>query len=520
MVGGKPEKRTAAHWGISTRGWVALGAIVLVAAALRMWRLAEPPGGYLAFNEGFYLGLGRQTQNFGFARWLLHPADLKNPPLYGGLLALLFHLHAPQIASARLVSAASGVASVVLTALLGRLLFDERTGLVASGALAVMPGVVLVDHNIQDDALLVALLLAGVYLYVLSIRSDRRGQTILAGVCLGLAALAKQPAVLGLVAMALWEVWRTSPKRWIRSARYWTFTGVTVLVAAPWYVLQLVANRSSMVAALAGNSGRAEMSALGASFWRLTLASELVWMVFPLAAVAAAGGVVFMARQRKVGDRLVLVFLAVFLAYYLRFHFHSYYLLPIAPFVALAIGRLVMGAFPTLASTATARLAVAACLIAAMLVGAVVMMSGQKWGRWSPVTLAPPSVGEHVLAGSDAEGILGPALDLSNAPPPTIGLVQYLAALPPAGASACLLDIGIVEPDGRLYPAEEVLLDEWTRPVVFGYAIGQRAANSVPQDFSNAHWTAETVGPGWWIGRVTVREPSGFYIYDHASFRG
>jgi hypothetical protein len=501
--------------------WLLLGGITAIGAILRGARLDEAPGGFLVFNENFYLDLATREQARGLFAWFYNPLDLNNPPFYVALVSTIVRLGGPLLVSARLVSVLSGLATIALTFLLGRLLFDKRTGLVAAAAIAVMPGVVLVNHNIQVDSLFVALLLAGVFFYVRSARVGKISDAVLGGLFLGLALLTKQPAILALIALAVWRVWAQKQFSWLRERRTWAFALTTAVVGGSWYAFQLLFAPTRLLGAMVSVANRPEMLTIDGRFWA-NLGTQLVWMVFPLAAAVAVVGVVVMARRRESGDLLVFVFLAVYLAYDVPFHLHSYYLLPLAPFIALAIGRACIGAFDREAPAPALRIAGVSILIASMAFGSVMMMSGQKWGRWSPTDLRlEPDPGfsrVHLFYDPSMDGLFS-SLEFAVDPqlsPTRVTAEEFVKEPIKPGIENLYLSPYIRTSSGTRVPSREDLTETWVRPVLFGFAVGQtRDATSRTQVFANSPWTAEPVGPWWQFGIQSVPYPTDYSIYSH-----
>jgi hypothetical protein len=510
--------------------WLVLAGIVVLGILLRGARLGEAPGGYLAFNEGFYIDEALKEAVRAPWDWFVHPLLYDKPPLYTGIVQMLYRFRLPEVAAARMVSVVAGTITIYLVFCLARLIYDERTALASAAAIAVMPGVVLVDHNIQVDPLFVALMMAALVLYVVAWRTERVAVAVVAGCVLGVAVLTKQPAVLALPAIALWEVWRTGSLRELRSRRFIAFVCPALLVGASWYVLELLIAPTQFLSAMASTGDRTPLSDLSASFWSFCIGSELLWMLFPAAAILALLGIAYMLFRRTAGDKFVLVFSAIFLAYYVPFHLHSYYLLPAVPFLALAIGRFIAGGFSERFRIPIARSVLLAILVAAMVLGSVLMLGGKKWGRWSPMSYdRRPDAGYsrvHVYYDSSIAGVYGPTLGLMPAKlSPTSTTVGAFIASPQApGVENLLVSTMYVSPAGQV-PRHQSIPETWFRPVLFGWAVGEmfpedsRARHLVmAQVFTNGPWTVQRVGPWWSFGIHASSIDSGLYLFDRASF--
>jgi len=174
------------------------------------------------------------------------------------------------------------------------------------------------------------------------------------------------------------------------------------------------------------------MTVLSPDFWVSALGVEFLWMLFPVAGVLALAGLAFAAWRRSKGDKLVLVLVGVFLGYYILLHFHSYYMLPMTPFLALAIAAVTVDAFSRHYRARAARIVLVVSLVACMTLFSLVMLGGQKWGRWSPVAIRESygSLGEPVI-GNRLADFFGPTVGIVDRTwkTPVLTATQY-AALP------------------------------------------------------------------------------------------
>ncbi len=506
-----------------TTTWLFVGGIVVLATILRAAYLREGPGGFQVYNEIFYLEHAQREASRALLSIFYNPVDLNNPPLFTALAAMVVRLHGPIVAGTRMISVLSGIASVVITFLLGRMLFDERTGLISAAVLAVMPGMVLVNHNIQVDSLFVALLMGGVFFYVRSSRSGAMSDAAVGGVLLGLATLTKQPAILALFGLAAWRSWAQLGFSWLREKRTWVFVATSIVVGGSWYAVQLVMRPRLLISSMISVSQGPGMLSHDMYFWGYTLGSELMWALFPLAAAVAAAGVWVMAAKREPGDRFVLTFVVLYLGYYIGFHKHSYYLLPLLPFLALTIARACTGAFSekdAAPAVRVARIAVVSVLLAAMTLGSVVTMTGQKWGRWSPMELQirpdPGYQSVHLYYNSWLDGMYS-SLKWAVNPQysPTLATAEQFNAAPAEpGVEKLYLVPRLFGPNGQRLPAREDLTESRVRIVLFGFAIGQRWDFSTrTQVFTNEPWTAEKVGAPWQFGMQSMRVVKDYSLY-------
>lgn len=503
---------------LSRRKIIAVAGILLIVAAalaVRAYRLTEPAGGFFGFNEGLYLLRAEAEANRGFFAWLTDPAYPTVFPLYQVTLIMLARVGAASLALARAISIAAGVATVYTTYRLGDLVFSRRAGLAAAAILAVTPGAVLLNHNAQPESLMVCLIVLATYLYVLAARQKRDRLALLAGVVGGLAVLTKPTALVFLLSLAVWETWGRHDLRWLRRPRARLFAGGLTAVGLPWYAWRALMDWGEY-ASTAGDLGERAQGLAGIGFldWG---SREIVWMLGPLTAIAAVAYLMFGLRRRSAGDKLVLSYVAVVLALFALFHFHSYYMLPLTPFAAMGIGSVVDRIFELRRSIGYA---FGTALVATASLCMLLTMTGQKWGRWSPAYLedAFEKTGTpSTLFVTDAiRGHLGPPIEYYV----TDAELRYL----PAGVyrprdlgityddTALLMSFELGNPQGERLSADEDLLEDRIRPVFFGYALGQ-----VPPSqhlFANGDWEAERVGPWWRIGWDISRQHSTMALYD------
>ncbi|MEN9979818.1 MAG: tetratricopeptide repeat protein [candidate division WOR-3 bacterium] len=145
-------------------------------------------------------------------------------PLYPLFLGMLYRLFGVNFFLVRLVQALLGSAGCVLLVLLGRRLFDERTGFYAGLAMAVYPLLIFFDGELLIPVLLIFLLLAGFLLFY----QEERGWFYLplAGLLFGLAAIARPNVLVFVLVFFFWLLLRHQRRRLSRALLF----GLAVLV--------------------------------------------------------------------------------------------------------------------------------------------------------------------------------------------------------------------------------------------------------------------------------------------------
>lgn len=342
-----------------------LGAILLIAASVRVWRLGWGLDEGMFFPDekaiwGSYLFAFR-SPSVG----ALFGHTLNYPPLYGyavgvatGVVYALGALGPARdfpgaILVARGVSVAAGLGTVLIVWRLGRRWYGARAGAIAAALLAVTPFEVIQTHYANADVLLGT---CSALTLLLALRLRERagaGSAFLAGASAGLAFAAKYPGIAFAAATA-WVVGEIAWER--RSVRCALLLGaaavagfaVAVVLACPPCVFEtsrLVrevrwlrylstsgwAPENGFIAPSLGWYARPYVYQLVAS-----LPFALGWPLY----AAAIAGIVVALRRRSVADRVLLIgLLAYFVVMGRTTLVYPRYLVPLFPGMALLAGR-------------------------------------------------------------------------------------------------------------------------------------------------------------------------------------
>jgi hypothetical protein len=323
-----------------TTTWIIVGlAAFALGLALRVYGIGEPFGGYLSFNEGYYAEVARDAlaRPLGalFASAL---AEAAPPPLYLVLLRAVFQIAGVGVTQARAFSIFLGIATLPCVYAVARRMAGARAGVLAASAFWLMPASVMIQRNVQTDALLVLALWAAVALWVVS-EDGPLLMSAAAGAATGIAMLTKQNGVLVLAVLVIHEAWAHGPRA-LLTRRVGVLAGVAAAVALPWYAYGLGSAGGRFVGTQSGLAGLAAKSGISAKFLTSTLGGELVWMLSAPLAVLGLTALVRAAVRRDPDDRLLLTGAAVMTAFFIAFHAHSYYLYPALGFFALAAVRM------------------------------------------------------------------------------------------------------------------------------------------------------------------------------------
>ncbi len=232
--------------------------ILLGALGLNTHRLGRP--GLHYFDESFHAIVARNLLKHPLTPTLIDvpylPADptrwseshvwLHKPVLPLWTIAASFGCLGVNTLALRLPSALLATGAVGLTGLIGRALFDRRTGLIAAGLQAINPVItMLVQGSLFSDHIDVALLFwveVGAYFLIRAARSGSWGDVGAVGVAQGLAYLSKSylAALLTGLAVVLWLLPRVGLVAWddskLRGRHLLGLLGATLATAAPWMI--------------------------------------------------------------------------------------------------------------------------------------------------------------------------------------------------------------------------------------------------------------------------------------------
>ncbi len=308
----------------------ALTAIAVVGLGLRLWHVNSM--GYNS-DEAVYAGQGAAlASDPELTRFF--PIIRAHPMLFQFLLSIAFHFEVNDLYG-RLVSVAFGVATIVVVAKLGQMLYGRWVGVAAALLIAVMPYHVIVTRQVLLDGPMVFFTTLTLYLVAKFAVTQRPIFLIATGTSLGLVFLAKETGFV--MAAAVYAFLALSPQFRIR---------IRDLVLSV-FCLGLIMVSYPISLSLAG--GGASDKARGYAVWQLFRRPNHTWDFYPtvvppaigvLVILAAILGLCLLRRERTWRETLLLTWIVVPIVVFQLWPVKGFqYLLPAAPAVAMLAAR-------------------------------------------------------------------------------------------------------------------------------------------------------------------------------------
>jgi 4-amino-4-deoxy-L-arabinose transferase-like glycosyltransferase len=167
---------------------IALGLIVLTAASLRVAFAFRVPVFLLRDSISYFLPGWDLLYGYGF------DLSIRRTPVYPWFISGALGVFGEDLLAVAFTQHLLGIASAVLIYLIGRQTFGRAAGL-AAGLLTALSGPLLIsEHYLMPEALLLALLLLTFWVFLRALASGRRLGFLAAGLLLGLSLLCKPVA--------------------------------------------------------------------------------------------------------------------------------------------------------------------------------------------------------------------------------------------------------------------------------------------------------------------------------------
>jgi tetratricopeptide (TPR) repeat protein len=185
--------------------------VALAVRLLHVWQIRSAP--FFTALMGDAHGYDEWARRIAGGEWIGSEVFYQ-APLYPYFLGVLYATMGHSLLAVRVVQAVVGSISCLLVALTGQRLFSSRVGLIGGLGLALYAPAIFFDGVIQKSVLDV--FFVSLALWLLSGLVDRpsnlRGWLAL-GIALGGLSLTRENALVLIVVIALWGIWRLSGSR-------------------------------------------------------------------------------------------------------------------------------------------------------------------------------------------------------------------------------------------------------------------------------------------------------------------
>lgn len=217
-----------------------ISLLVLIAAFAFLWKLGV--GSLAAWDEAIYAQISKEivrsgdwlTLHWGYQPWF------EKPPLFMWTTALTYHLFGVNEFRARLPSALSGVALIVVTYLIGKYTYGRRIGLLAAMVLLTCYHFLSFSRFGTMDVMLTLFTYLAIYGYLRLNNESRKWWYVVWSSC-ALALMIKGAG--GIIAPATIVLTLAFDKRLsaaIRSSHFWLGILLAFMIVAPWHILMFV----------------------------------------------------------------------------------------------------------------------------------------------------------------------------------------------------------------------------------------------------------------------------------------
>jgi 4-amino-4-deoxy-L-arabinose transferase-like glycosyltransferase len=241
-------------------GWLAVGALLALAAALRLWLIHDVPGN--VFYDAAVRSMGRSWHAFFFGA--LEPGEtvsIDKPPVDLWLQVAATRVLGFRASALHLPEALGGVAACGLLFGALRRPFGFAAAFLSALALAVLPVAVLTARSDTMDSVLAALEVGALWLSWRALQSGRMRWSVLSAAVMGVAFNVKLGEMLiALPALALLWLWAAPAGARLRVA---LATAATFLaLALSWTAIASLTPRGARPFPIGSSTG---------SVWRVTL---------------------------------------------------------------------------------------------------------------------------------------------------------------------------------------------------------------------------------------------------------
>jgi 4-amino-4-deoxy-L-arabinose transferase-like glycosyltransferase len=348
-----------------------ISLLVLLAASGLLWKLGT--GSLAAWDEAIYAEVSKEviaTGNWLTLHWQYQPW-FEKPPLFIWITALFFRIFGVSEFWARLPSALSGVALIVVTYLIGKLKYDARVSILAALVLMTSYHFLSFSRFGTMEVMLTLFTYVAVYGY-LRVNVENQKWWYLVWSSCALALMVKGAG--GVIAPAAIVLALIVDKRFgasIRSKHFWQAFLLAVLIVAPWHVLMYVWYGRAFIDEYIGYHviARSTTTLEGNASGYFYYVGRLVDGFFPWCLLAPFGVVSTIRRKPESRFWMLLIVCAlVFGIYTLIPTRRPWYIIPLYPALAILIAAFISNLYRKYESRSHYRRIVVAAFVVLIIV--------------------------------------------------------------------------------------------------------------------------------------------------------
>jgi hypothetical protein len=364
------RSRAAAVGGFVSRhrrpsGAVAVGAVVVLAAVVRLWQLTAVGFGG---DEAVYAGQAALLAHVpGMDRWFIAASrGNSNFLVTQWLVSLFYRAFGVSDFTPRLLSAIASVATVVLVYLIARQLYaGRRDALFAALVMSISGYTVLLGRLALLDATACFFITAAMYCLTRWLTSDRSVWLALFVVATAVAIEAKVTNTL-ILPIAVLMLLLTGAWRRLTPRRVLVLVPLALLALLP-AILQVLTNTGGVLDYFSASTARS--SAVPWYYYLSVLWSDEGMLLLAVLLVGVVGAVV----RRERSDILPLSWLFIYVVFLQVYPLKGFnYLLPLMPPLAVLAGRGLGGVVDVLHRVVRWRPALVSAIVAVVLLGSQV----------------------------------------------------------------------------------------------------------------------------------------------------
>ena len=354
-------------------------ALCVLAALLLLWRLDQ--GSLSDWDEAVYAQASKEmvrsgdwlTLHYGYKVWM------DEPPLLVWLTAIFFQLFGVNEFWSRAASGFSGVGLIIVTYLVGKLVYDKWVGFFAALILLTSYHFTRYSRAGMTDIMLTLFTFLAIYAYLRLEKGSQNWWYIIA-ISSALAVMLKSFSGLIAPAVITIDLWLT--RRFIaatRSRQFWTALLIAFVIGAPWHILMLIKyGRVFTDNYILFHIAHATETLQGNTGTRFFYVDQLQIGFYPwfyLLPVALSLNIQENLAARSRSSILLLVVVLEFGIFTLAHTKLRWYILPLYPSLAILTASMVAQAFHAPKSVAFAGLALGAFVVTLLAPRSVVLLS-------------------------------------------------------------------------------------------------------------------------------------------------